>query len=171
MKPIVLTGFMGCGKSTLGRLLAQRLGCQFVDLDGAIERQAGMTIPQIFDRQGEETFRLLETQKLKELLEDSSLVIATGGGAVLREENRALMLQKGVVVFLKAASDVIYQRISLNDRRPLAKGKSREEMAALYQSRMPFYQQCHICYEELDKTPLQCANELLLKLREEGYGD
>lgn len=171
MKPIILTGFMGCGKSTVGRLLAKKMQRRFEDADMVIEQQTGMTIPQIFEQEGEEFFRRMEARALSSLLEDSSLVLATGGGAVLQQENRELFMRKGVVVFLKAEPAVIYKRVSENNLRPLAKGKSLEELAQMYQSRMPYYEECHICYEVTKKTPLQCVNELLMKLREDEYGN
>lgn len=171
MKPVILTGFMGCGKSTVGRLLAKKLQRQFRDVDTVIEEKAGMSISRIFEVEGEEGFRKREAEVLTELLDKPSLVLATGGGAVLKKENRELFLQKGTVVFLKADPKVIYQRVSGNDQRPLAKGKTAEELAALYESRMPFYEDCHICYEVLEKTPLQCVNELQKIIKEKEHGN
>ncbi|MBE7042861.1 MAG: shikimate kinase [Ruminococcaceae bacterium] len=160
MKPIILTGFMGCGKSTIGQLLAQKTNRHFEDADTVIEQRSGMSIPRIFELEGEDGFRKREAQVFAELLEDSSLVLATGGGAVLKKENRDLFLKKGIVVFLKAEPSAIYERVSGDDHRPLAKGKTLEELTALYESRMPYYKECHICYETMNKTPLQCVNEL-----------
>ncbi len=171
MKPIILTGFMGCGKSTIGRLMAQKMNRHFKDADAVIEQKAGMPISRIFELEGEEGFRKREADVFAELLEDSSLVLATGGGAVLKKENRELFLKKGIVVFLKADPKTIFERVSTNDLRPLAKGKTYTELTALYESRMPCYEECHICYETLDKSPLQCVNELREKLREVQNGN
>lgn len=171
MKPIILTGFMGCGKSTIGRLLAEKLNCHFEDADAVIEKRAGMTISQIFELEGEEGFRKREKEVLADLLNNSSLVLATGGGAVLLKENRELFLQKGIVIFLKTDPKRVYKRLSENGLRPLAKGKTLGEMTALYESRMPYYEECHICYDTLEKSPLQCVNELQKILREVQYGN
>ncbi len=171
MKPIILTGFMGCGKSTLGRLLAQKMQYRFLDSDAVIEQKAGMTVTELFEQRGEQAFRRLETRVLEELLQQTSLVLATGGGIVLEKENRDLLLNKGLVIFLKAQPETVFQRVLQSSHRPLAKGKSLKELSALYQSRMPLYEQCHICYEEFDKSPLQCVNELMAILKEEGYGN
>ena len=171
MKPIILTGFMGCGKSTIGQLLAKRMNRNFEDMDAVIEQKAGMSISRIFELEGEEGFRKREESVLAELLADSSLVLATGGGAVLKKENRELFLQKGIVVFLKAEPKTIYQRVSTNDQRPLAKGKNLEELTALYESRMPYYEECHICFETRDDSPFQCVETLQELLKEKDNGN
>lgn len=128
---IILIGMPGCGKSTLGRLVAERLGRNFVDCDAEIVRAAGMPIPQIFAEVGEEGFRAQETAVLAEIAKQSGLVIATGGGVVTRERNLPLMHQNGRVLFLDIAPDDLP-----TDGRPLSQAKSP---AVLYAERLPLY--------------------------------
>lgn len=107
---VVLVGFMGCGKTTLGRLLAERLGWKFVDVDAVVERTAGCTIPEIFARDGEAAFRDRENRVLLGVCAGMRQVIATGGGAVLRDDNVAAIRSAGLVVWLTARPDVILAR-------------------------------------------------------------
>jgi shikimate kinase len=116
---IVLVGFMGSGKSSIGRMVAKRMGFQFVDTDKLIVERAGKTIPEIFAEQGEEAFRDLETAAIESLAHLSRCVISTGGGAVLREKNRALLRGLGFVVLLTASEEVLWDRVSRNNKRPL----------------------------------------------------
>ncbi len=128
---IVLIGMPGCGKSTLGRLLAERLGRRFVDCDAEIERIAGMPIPDIFKKYGEEDFRARETEALAAICRESGLVIATGGGAVTRARNLPLLSQNGRVVFLDTPPDDLPLA-----GRPLSQQKTP---AVLYAERLPLY--------------------------------
>lgn len=123
MKNIVLTGFMGTGKTEVGRVLAKRLGACFVDTDGEIERASGMSIPEIFSRFGEGRFRDEETAVIKKLSRREGLVIATGGGAVLRRENVAALKEKGVLVLIRSSPEVIARRVA-SGRRPLLAGEA-----------------------------------------------
>ena len=137
---IVLIGFMGSGKSTIGRLIAGRLGFQFVDTDALLVQRAGMEIPEIFQREGEERFRDLETAGLESLTHLQRCVIATGGGVVLRERNRELLRELGFVVLLTAREEVIFERVSRNAKRPLLQTPNpRETVAALLAARQPAY--------------------------------
>jgi shikimate kinase len=137
---IVLIGFMGSGKSSIGRLVAGRLGFQFVDTDSVIVKRAGLEIAEIFQRDGEEVFRDLETSALESLAHLQRCVIATGGGVVLREKNRALLRELGFVVLLTASEEVIFQRVSRNSRRPLLQTENpRGTVAALLAERQPLY--------------------------------
>ena len=129
---VILVGMPGCGKSRIGRALAERMGRQFVDLDGEIERAAGMSIPEIFADQGEDAFRALESRVLAEVCREKGRVIATGGGAVLREENVRAMRQNGRVLHLLRALDALSM-----DGRPLS--KSREALRAMWRVRGPLY--------------------------------
>lgn len=129
--PVVLFGFMGTGKSAVGQLLARRLGRTFFDSDAEIERAAGCPIPEIFARQGEETFRRLETQVIARLAEKEKAVIACGGGAVLREENLATLRRNGSVHFvLTARVDTILARTAGSDR-PLLQGTPAERITKI----------------------------------------
>jgi len=110
---------MGVGKSTIGKLLASRLGREFIDTDARIEELTGKTIPQIFAQDGEACFRKMESQLVKELTGQEKLVIATGGGMVVNPVNAALLQQNGVFVYLAASTEVIYRRVKSKDDRPL----------------------------------------------------
>lgn len=139
---IILVGFMGSGKSSIGRLLATKLGFQFVDTDQLIVQQVGLEISAIFERHGEPHFREAETSALGSLAYLERCVVATGGGIVLRERNRALLRELGFVVQLAASEEVILQRVSRNTRRPLLQtadpGATARQMLA---ERRPFYEQ------------------------------
>ena len=144
---------MGAGKSTVGRRLATKLQRPFFDLDHYIEKQTACQITDIFTHQGEEQFRQLESESLRQLLHrhDEPLVLATGGGAILREQNRKLMRAQGIVIFLAASWETIYQRLANNNSRPLInphhnhnptaadEKKKREKIKDLLTSRKPFY--------------------------------
>lgn len=137
---IYLVGMMGSGKSTIGKVLARMLHKPFVDLDHQIESKCGVKIPVIFEIEGEQGFRKREAQVLEEVTEQPGIVLATGGGAILQEHNRALLAERGIVIYLKASVDELYRRTSRDRNRPLLatkdpKGKLRELLAqreALY---------------------------------------
>lgn len=137
---IYLCGFMGCGKSTVGKILAEKLKINFTDADNEIVSLSGMTIPEIFEKQGEEGFRNTETQVFKALSEKSGFVVACGGGAVLKRENCEIMKKSGKIVFLKVPEENLIKRLR-NDKnpRPVIKNKTDEEIIALYEGRLPLY--------------------------------
>ena len=138
---IVLIGFMGSGKSSIGRIVARRMGFQFLDTDALIVERAGRSIPTIFAEQGEEKFRDLETGAIESLAQHSRCVIATGGGAVLRERNRALLRELGLVVLLAASEEVLFERVSRNDRRPLLQTENpRETLGQMLAGRREMYE-------------------------------
>jgi shikimate kinase len=116
---IVLIGFMGSGKTSIGRLIAQRLGFQFIDTDKVVVERTGLEITEIFAQQGEARFREHETAALSSLGMYNRAVISTGGGIVLRPKNRELLRELGFVVWLTASEDVIFERVSRNKKRPL----------------------------------------------------
>ena len=137
---VVLCGFMGCGKSTVGRALSRLLGCDFLDLDAYIEEISEQGIPQIFATQGEETFRRMETDALRTLGDGTRLVLAAGGGTLLRAENAALIRgHGGQIVLLDCPFSVCYGRIR-NSTRPIVRRSTPEELEAIYESRLPVYQ-------------------------------
>lgn len=141
-KNIVLIGFMGSGKSTVGRELHQRLGYPLVDMDQVIEQRAGKPITAIFAEAGEEAFREMETQLLEELTDPTGprRIISTGGGVIGREENRALLRHLGYVVWLHAPTDVILDRTSKNRDRPLLHTDDpTARVEALLATRKPLY--------------------------------
>ena len=117
---IILIGFMGAGKSTIGKKLSKRLGLPFRDTDDMIEARAGKTIRAIFSEDGEAAFRRMETETLKELAEEPGrFVIACGGGLPMREENRKLLSDLGKVIYLKASAETLYHRLKKDTSRPL----------------------------------------------------
>lgn len=137
---IFLVGFMACGKSTIGPLLAAQLHCPFVDLDRVIEAQVGSTIGELIARAGEEHFRQIETTVLHTLTQRGPAVIAPGGGAITRAENRALMRQRGITIWLDAPFALCWQRIGQDAAvRPLAPDEATAR--ARYEQRLPLYQQ------------------------------
>lgn len=164
MNHIYLCGFMGCGKSTVGRQLAKLGGCRFVDLDDYIVEQAGCPIPKIFAEQGEAAFRELETRCLLELGEKPRMVIATGGGTLMREQNVQAVRQSGDVVFLDIPFEECYARIKDDPNRPVAARSTRQELLDLYNARRRAYESA--CRVRIGQTmsPLATAEEILRHL-------
>lgn len=141
---IILTGFMGCGKSSLGVKLSYYLRKPMLDTDKWIEKEQGMRIAALFERYGEEAFRQMETDCLKELLKSTeSRIIATGGGLPMREENRLLLKRLGRVYYLKVTPEEVYQRLKGDTERPLLQGENpRGKIEELLGKRAPVYEQC-----------------------------
>jgi shikimate kinase len=153
---IVITGFMGTGKSTVAPVVAEQLGRTFIETDAEIIQRAGKTIPEIFADQGEPAFRQMEHDLCVHLAEQRELVIATGGGMLINEANRQLMLDSALVICLSAPPDVIEQRLSGDDGRPLA-GKWRE----LLQARQAAYAAIPSQIDTTGKAPEQIAQEVI----------
>lgn len=148
IKPLFLVGYMGCGKSTLGRRLARRLGAEFADTDTLIERQEGATVADLFQYEGEERFRELERGMLEHLIADSAAaVISTGGGAPVWKDNMERMNAVGTTIFLHRSAEQIIRRLSPYGRqkRPRLRGLNDEELLAFMTRDMavrePFYSQ------------------------------
>ncbi|MDX3901213.1 MAG: shikimate kinase [Sphingobium sp.] len=138
--PIVLVGMMGVGKSTVGRRLAARLGLSFVDADEEIEKAAGMTISEMFERYGETHFRDGERRVIARLMDGAPKVIATGGGAFMQDDTRALILDQAIAVWLDAEIDILVDRVSRREGRPLLKDRNpREVLVELAALRNPVY--------------------------------
>lgn len=157
MENIILIGMPGCGKSTVGRKLASRLGRKFVDADAAIEAHAGMTIPAIFAQQGEEGFRKIETTVLAQLGKESGLVLATGGGCVTRPENYPPLHQNGRIIWIKRDIAQLPTK-----GRPLSQNG---KLAAMYQIRKPMYQRFADLTVENSSDP-DCTVQKILNLLE-----
>lgn len=139
-KTIVMVGMMGAGKTAVGRALAARLDAPFLDSDHEIEAAANMSIPEIFERDGEPFFRAKETQVISRLLEEERGVLSTGGGAFLADVNRAVIAEKGVAVWLQADLEVLWNRVKHKDTRPLLRtADPRATLAGLYEKRVPLY--------------------------------
>jgi shikimate kinase len=132
---------MGSGKTSIGRLVAQRLGFQFIDTDSVIVERVGMQIPQIFEKHGEAWFREHETAALRSLGILNRAVISTGGGIVVREENHAILRELGFVVWLTASEEVIFDRVSRNKKRPLLQtADPRQTVHDLLEARRHLYE-------------------------------
>jgi shikimate kinase len=139
---IFLVGMMGAGKTTVGRLLARRLGKAFVDTDHEIQKRTGVAIPTIFEIEGEAGFRRRESAVLAELARGSNLVFATGGGIVLAPENRRLLQENGTVVYLKASVEELFARTRHDRNRPLLQtADPRGRLAELFAARDPLYRE------------------------------
>lgn len=148
---IVLVGFMGTGKSTVGKALAARLNWAFVDVDQEIEAAEGRPIPDLFREQGEEYFRQSEEQQITRVMQGNHQVISMGGGAVLREANRKAMSANGLVVALSASADTILERVKKDPDRPLLAGNPEQKIAQLLEERKNAYQfaDIHINTDEM----------------------
>ena len=144
-RPIVLVGLMGAGKSTVGRRLAGILGRDFIDSDDAIQAAAQRTIPEIFNEFGEAYFRDGERRVIARLIDEGSGVIATGGGAFIDDDTRALILEKTIAVWIDCEIDTLVERTSRRDTRPLLRdGDPRQILTKLFEQREPFYAQAQI---------------------------
>lgn len=140
---IYLIGLMGAGKTTIGRQLAKSLKLPFYDSDKAIEESTGVDIPTIFEFEGEEGFREREQKMIKQLTQIKGIVLATGGGAILREESRSLLKENGFVVYLQCSVSRILDRTRRDTKRPLLKTNNpRERIESLFKEREPLYLSC-----------------------------
>ena len=144
-RPLVLVGMMGVGKSTIGRKLAQSLGYRFADADDEIELAAQMTIPEIFEEFDEAYFRDGERRVIERLLDQRGCVIATGGGAFVQEETRAIIKDRSITIWLDSDINTIVERVSRNDNRPLLQGGNKRSIVTKMKAeREPVYAQADI---------------------------
>ncbi|WEK04638.1 MAG: shikimate kinase [Candidatus Devosia phytovorans] len=144
-RPIVLVGMMGAGKTTVGRRLASRLNRHFLDSDEEIEKAAQMTIPEIFEQRGEPEFRAGETRVIARVLKEHNVVLATGGGAFVNLETRALVKHEAISVWLKAEVDILFERVSRRSNRPLLKtADPRATLEKLIEERYPIYAEADV---------------------------
>ena len=169
MKNIVLIGFMGTGKTSVGHLLAARLGCAFHDLDKKIEARCGMTIPAMFEQHGKAYFRAREKEAVRAVSARMNLVIATGGGTVKDAENVALLRQNGILVALTADVDTILQRTAARGKRPVLDsadaGDRRAAVARLLEERRPLYENADITVDTSGRAPLEVAEYIIQATR------
>ena len=165
---IVLVGPMGAGKSTIGRLLSKQLQLPFKDSDTVVEERCGADIPWIFDVEGEEGFRQRETSVLQDLLEEASLVLATGGGIVLKDENRHLLKRADIVIYLFAEAEHLIRRTEKDKKRPLLQVPNPEEkIRNLLVERDPLYREVATHIIETDsRSPKIVAKEIAKKVLE-----
>lgn len=168
-KSISLIGFMGSGKTTIGKLLSKKLGYKFNDLDTLVEKTVGRTIPEIFKTEGENKFREYESNALWSLKDKNRIIIATGGGAPIEERNREFFKEYSFTVFLYVSFDEVLRRTSRGGKalsiRPLLK-QPLEEVKALYEKRLPVYKSLGVKVDTANTTPLEVCDTIieLLKL-------
>jgi len=168
MKNVFLTGFMGTGKSSVGKILAERLGCQFIDLDALIVAEAGMSIKEIFAAQGEPYFRALEADLVRRLVSEKGAVVSTGGGVVIDPENRRRMRENGVVVNLTATAQAIRERLAADNERPLLQNdNSLEKIASMLAEREPFYRDADIRIDTTGKDVDDIVLQILVWIKKE----
>ena len=173
MKPdknrnIILIGYMGSGKSTVGRKAAKAVEYNFLDTDVLIEKEEGMTISRLFEEKGEPYFREKETETIRKLIaEPKGNIIATGGGLPMKEGNAELLKELGTVIYLKAETDTLMKRLSGDNARPLLKnGDLREKIETMLAIRGPVYEACADLVLQTDNMSLYeiiCQIEKLLK--------
>lgn len=170
MQNIFLVGLMAVGKSTVGRLLAQMIGAEFFDADTVIEERAGADIAWIFDVEGEQGFREREQQVIDELTQRRGIVLATGGGVVLRAANRKMLAARGIVVHLDSPLERLVERTHRDRKRPLLQqGKVRETLARLQADRAPLYAEIADYRFVTDRQgPKVLARMIEKRLREDG---
>ena len=162
-KNIFLIGFMGCGKSTMAKLLAEKMEMTLVEMDETIEKEEGRTINEIFATDGENYFRDVESQLIVRIADEGGMVVSCGGGAILREENVANMKKNGMVIYFSATPETIYQRVKNSTNRPLLNGNMNVEyITQLMEKRISRYEKAAdktIIVDEKEKP--QLLEELL----------
>ncbi|WP_086347525.1 shikimate kinase [Candidatus Enterococcus clewellii] len=166
MNGITLIGFMGAGKTTVGKLLSEKTGMAHIDFDDKIVEEIGMTIQEYFDLNGEAAFREKETKVLKKYI-DHNYVISTGGGIVMRQENRELLKEMAPVVYLETTPEVFIPRLK-NDHttvRPLVVSKSPEEIKQVFEPRITFYKEAaSMIVSTNQRTPEEIVEEILTNI-------
>jgi shikimate kinase len=171
---ILLTGFMGSGKTTVGPLIADQLGFRFIDLDEQVEKAAGRSAAALFLERGESIFRALETAVLTQALAEEDVVIATGGGALTSEATLALAKDGGVVVYLRVALDTLAERLEPDEQRPMLKdddgrvlrgARLLDRIESILKGRQPYYEQADIIIDAEDKAPADVAAAVVEAIR------
>ena len=168
---LVLIGFMGTGKTSLGKMLANKLGCAFVDLDQKIESDNGMSIPDIFKAHGEEHFRKLERKAVEEVAQRRGIVIATGGGTVKDPINVELLKNNGVMICLTTSVDELLIRTANRGERPVLDGRHqdhgdrRKAIEKLLEERERFYAQADYKIDTTDWSPLKLVDDIIKIMR------
>ncbi len=166
-KNIILTGFMGAGKSSVGKLLAAQLERRFIDTDQLVEEEAALSIAEIFNTQGEAAFRELEAKAAQKLLnfKAGTVVVATGGGLVQSAKNRRLLKRAGTVILLKVSAEEALKRVASQKHRPLLReGPPLEKIKALLEQREHFYADCHLSIKTDGKSEEEVCAEILQAL-------
>lgn len=165
MNNIILIGYMGCGKTSLGKKLSYKERIALLDTDRMIEQKQDMTVSEIFDKKGEEAFRMMETECLKEIMGYSEMyVISVGGGLPMKEENRKLLKELGTVVYLRARPDTIYERLKNDTSRPLLRGENpRGKIEDMIKQRGPVYELAADCIVDVDEKGYETVTGEILK--------
>lgn len=164
MRIVYLVGYMGCGKSAIGKRLSFATKMPFYDMDTEIERREGMSIPEIFEKYGEAHFRNLETEFLRDF-RDEYCIIATGGGVAMRKENREIMRRTGLVFFLNAPFRDIWRRIATDKNRPIVQRSTKAELEQLYYERKPHYVKAgHIKVETERRSLLDITTYIVFQI-------
>jgi len=164
---IFLAGFMGTGKSTVGRLVAKEFKMKFIDMDEEIEKEEGMSIPQIFRLKGEKYFRRKEKEWVKKLIKEENIVVALGGGTIVDEENLELLKKSGFIILLKAEPQIIWERTRHFTHRPLLNVPNPlEKIKELLKFREPFYNKVSVQIDTSFKSVEQVTAEIKDKFYE-----
>lgn len=162
MKNVILCGFMGCGKSTIGRKLSARTNMPFIDLDNYIEEKAGMTVKEIFEKYGEGKFRELESEACVELSEKSGLIIAAGGGTLTFQNNIDTLKKTGRIVYIDVKYEMLCERLKRDTRRPLLQVENRNEVIReLLEKRAPIYKKAASVYIDGNFTSNRVAEIIM----------
>ncbi|MCL6617982.1 MAG: shikimate kinase [Anoxybacillus ayderensis] len=151
MRAIYLTGFMGAGKTTIGQRLGEVLQLPVIDTDAYIEQQVGKTITEIFEEEGEEAFRTYERETLKKLPTEH-VIITTGGGIVIQEENRQFMRERGIVIYLHCELHELFRRLADDTTRPLLMENKQKQIKQLFEQRLPWYREAHMTIDTTNRT-------------------
>ena len=158
---IALVGMMGCGKTTIGKLIAKELGFSFIDTDELIVEEENRSINKIFEENGEEYFREIETSILIKTLNNDNQIISTGGGIIKKDENIKLLKEKSIVIYLEADDKTLYNRVKNNKGRPLLNVDNiQEKITTLLKERENKYKQAHNTISTKYKEPNDIANEI-----------
>lgn len=168
---IILIGYMGCGKTSLGKKLSYKERIALLDTDKMIEQKQGMTVSEIFDEKGEGAFRVMETECLKEIMGYfEKYVISVGGGLPVKEENRELLKELGSVVYLRAKPDTIYERLKNDTSRPLLRGDDpKGKIESMIKQRGPVYELAADCIVDVDEKGYEViTGEILEALKGSG---
>ena len=167
---IFIVGPMGVGKTTIGRILAKDLPLDFIDCDVEIEERCGASIAWIFDVEGEAGFRLRETQMLAELTTRQNIILATGGGAVLRKENRDYLRERGTVIFLDSSVELLVKRTAKDKKRPLLQhANTKDVLQKVKSQRDPLYREiADIRVFVGDNNSRKAVDQILIQLKREG---
>lgn len=161
-KNLILTGFMGVGKSSVGKIIANSLGYEFLDTDEIIVEREKMSINRIFEEKGENYFRNLESKIIKEISAMSNKVVATGGGVVLRPENLLFLRENGLIILFECSPEVIKKRVEKQGKRPLLVNKTIEDIEKMLKTRAPFYKNCDFSLNVSTLTPIEAAKSAIV---------